>query len=1014
LVVPRSEDCVMIPAFDMYSHRNGEWFNTQTDTEVEVNHVTKATRVIEAGEQIYVSYNQCEECEGRDFGYGTGEILRDYGFVEDYPQRWHYMATDMQFEIDENEDTGEIELTWDEHIQPSDDDHESKLFLRRQIRRLRRIKNIEYKDGKPEAMADHEWDISWKFQQANIVAMTAAIKSLEEMDQGEYAKDKTCSAADLELCLNVTKDMEAKAPKPHYDALGFEADDLDYNSPNCDNNEIMRFADHDVVAQISTHYQTLNFAIHPETKDVVMDLDDIVQISSNYRPHYHEYVVHAAARFVDKVKRVIFIGGGDSMLLHETLKYPELELVVGLELDQVVTRNSFKYFHTQPHFDDPRVEWWFGDATKSLLLLPEDYWASFDLVLVDLSETVMSLSVTNELDVFDALALLLTPDGVMVKNELYLDQFSKVFDYTTQIYYECPVICSQALAMGSNKVDFLHDIGMDHGVETLLYEPLITTDNRFEFLHDYRKNDARAQGTCGELPKREDETKEQSNSAGVMEIVDAENTSVPLDEKITDKFTKAVRKQGFHLITLPTFDNGVTMIEMKEGYIIARMWPEKNYCAFDINLWGSFHKLKSLSKALTDVVGSKLVSSYRIAVGGMYGSSTWKEDRKIVGPQIIRTRNCEETTVKEGLENNQELIQAAFEESLNLVHSDEIKAGVLCGTEDNCLAADLLGKKDSIRKVVKVSTCPGIDMADAAKMYECEIATESAVKEALGNTKLDLFVIDGSVPYAMLQIMNSILSVGENRKAWIEDDNVFMAWSTTEEEAPRNFLDRYRKQHAHDPIARGEFHMQTGGNSVEFGVVTCGDDLFAYNLETIELKLREKFQEAKMDVSVELRQIQGGLFHFVDDFEPIEFLQSDYDNRPGEEQYFLQKPMGHQTMFQLEPKKHKVISYTHDELNGFLGKSLDHVRFKITSHHLVTDVGDGALMVYTGTKGSVILTWDGRKHIDINVYLKDPVSGETETFMGVFLHFTGQILKVALRDDMPRGTGRVVTFPEAE
>jgi hypothetical protein len=150
----------------------------------------------------------------------------------------------------------------------------------------------------------------------------------------------------------------------------------------------------------------------------------------------------------------------------------------------------------------------------------------------------------------------------------------------------------------------LHDVGKDHGVDTLLYEPLITSENRFDFLHDYHKNDARAQGKCGELPKREDETKEQSKSAGVIEIVEAENTSVPLDEKITDKFTKAVRKQGFHLITLPTVDNGVTMIEMKEGYIITRILPEKNYCAFDINLWGSFHKLKSLSKALTDVLSA--------------------------------------------------------------------------------------------------------------------------------------------------------------------------------------------------------------------------------------------------------------------------------------------------------------------------------------------------------------------------------------------------------------------------
>ena len=34
---------------------------------------------------------------------------------------------------------------------------------------------------------------------------------------------------------------------------------------------------------------------------------------------------------------------------------PSLELVVGLELDQFVLRNSFRYFHTQPHFDDKRV-----------------------------------------------------------------------------------------------------------------------------------------------------------------------------------------------------------------------------------------------------------------------------------------------------------------------------------------------------------------------------------------------------------------------------------------------------------------------------------------------------------------------------------------------------------------------------------------------------------------------------------------------------------------------------------
>jgi hypothetical protein len=91
LVVQRSEDFIMIPAYDMYNHRNGKWFNTRTDTEDDVNHVTKAKRVIEAGEQIHVSYNQCEECGGRDVGYGTGGEYQ-YNFLERMPgMSLHYI-----------------------------------------------------------------------------------------------------------------------------------------------------------------------------------------------------------------------------------------------------------------------------------------------------------------------------------------------------------------------------------------------------------------------------------------------------------------------------------------------------------------------------------------------------------------------------------------------------------------------------------------------------------------------------------------------------------------------------------------------------------------------------------------------------------------------------------------------------------------------------------------------------------------------------------------------------------
>ena len=59
-------------------------------------------------------------------------------------------------------------------------------------------------------------------------------------------------------------------------------------------------------------------------------------------------LVHYAARFVDKMERILVIGGGNSMVLHELMKYSELDLVVVLEADQTVTRTSFKYFGAQP------------------------------------------------------------------------------------------------------------------------------------------------------------------------------------------------------------------------------------------------------------------------------------------------------------------------------------------------------------------------------------------------------------------------------------------------------------------------------------------------------------------------------------------------------------------------------------------------------------------------------------------------------------------------------------------
>lgn len=71
LVVQRAEDDLMIPVYDMYSHRNGKYHNIDNNREEGKRFYLTARRDIVKGEQIYNSYNMCNNCGGRANNYGT-------------------------------------------------------------------------------------------------------------------------------------------------------------------------------------------------------------------------------------------------------------------------------------------------------------------------------------------------------------------------------------------------------------------------------------------------------------------------------------------------------------------------------------------------------------------------------------------------------------------------------------------------------------------------------------------------------------------------------------------------------------------------------------------------------------------------------------------------------------------------------------------------------------------------------------------------------------------------------
>ena len=107
LVMTHGEDFGMVPLTDKFNSRGGNYTgayfsieNGVGDTALEI----RALRPLKKGEQIYTDY--------RDYGaIGLPELLRDYGFIETYPQRWIFHRQRVTFDVTK-ENSNKFEVEW--------------------------------------------------------------------------------------------------------------------------------------------------------------------------------------------------------------------------------------------------------------------------------------------------------------------------------------------------------------------------------------------------------------------------------------------------------------------------------------------------------------------------------------------------------------------------------------------------------------------------------------------------------------------------------------------------------------------------------------------------------------------------------------------------------------------------------------------------------------------------------------------------------------------------------------
>ncbi|MBC5636596.1 polyamine aminopropyltransferase [Ornithinibacillus sp. BX22] len=116
-------------------------------------------------------------------------------------------------------------------------------------------------------------------------------------------------------------------------------------------------------------------------------LDRLMMVNEKDEFIYHDMIVHPAFATNPNIKKVLIIGGGDGGTAREVLRYPSVEEVVMVEIDERVFRLCQEYLPVTAKGveEDKRMELRFEDGLAYVKNAPD---ASFDLILVDSTDPI--------------------------------------------------------------------------------------------------------------------------------------------------------------------------------------------------------------------------------------------------------------------------------------------------------------------------------------------------------------------------------------------------------------------------------------------------------------------------------------------------------------------------------------------------------------------------------------------------------------------------------------------------
>ena len=170
----------------------------------------------------------------------------------------------------------------------------------------------------------------------------------------------------------------------------------------------IKYKDHFLSKQ--TKFQKLDFYDSYELGKF-FTLDDVMMANEKDEFIYHEMMIHTPLAVHPAVKDVLVIGGGDGGSVRELTKYPTIQTIDMVEIDEDVVRACQKHFTITAHkLTDPRVKLYFEDG----LAFVKNSKKQYDLIVVDSTDPFGPGEGLFSMEFYQNCYHILRQDGILV------------------------------------------------------------------------------------------------------------------------------------------------------------------------------------------------------------------------------------------------------------------------------------------------------------------------------------------------------------------------------------------------------------------------------------------------------------------------------------------------------------------------------------------------------------------------------------------------------------------------